>query len=44
MQPAALGSFPVSRFALFRSDPGANRSVYRKVHEFSFAAATAAAT
>jgi RNA 2',3'-cyclic 3'-phosphodiesterase len=27
----SLGKFPVAQFALFRSDPGSNSSIYRKV-------------
>lgn len=42
MQPAALGIFEVSRFALFRSDPGSNASIYRKLREYRFEAALAA--
>lgn len=42
MQPAALGKFQVSRFVLFRSDPGSNASIYRKLREYKFEAAFAA--
>jgi 2'-5' RNA ligase len=42
LQPAALGKFPVSRFVLFRSDPGSNASIYRKLREYKFEAALAA--
>lgn len=42
MQPAALGSFRVSSFALFRSDPGSNASIYRKLREYRFQSALAA--
>ena len=42
MQPSALGSFSVSRFALFRSDPGSNSSIYRKLREYRFESALAA--
>ena len=42
MQPAPLGQFAVSRFALFRSDPGSNSSIYRKLREYNFAGALAA--
>jgi RNA 2',3'-cyclic 3'-phosphodiesterase len=42
MQPAALGHFPVSHFSLFRSDPGSNASIYRKLREYKFATALAA--
>ena len=37
-----LGSFPVSSFGLFRSDPGSNGSRYRKLHAFDLEAALAA--
>ena len=43
LQPAALGKFPVSRFVLFRSDPGSNASIYRKLREYRFEVALAAA-
>lgn len=42
IQPALLGSFPVSQFFLFRSDPGSNASIYRKVREYGFESAVAA--
>src|SRR3954454_4892668 len=42
MQPAALGEFTTSSFSLYRSDPGSNASVYRKVQEFPFESARAA--
>lgn len=42
LQPIALGSFEVSHFHLYRSDPGSNASIYRKVKEFRFEAAVAA--
>jgi RNA 2',3'-cyclic 3'-phosphodiesterase len=42
MQPAALGHFSVSQFALFRSDPGSNASVYRKLRQYKFVTAAAA--
>lgn len=42
MQPAALGQFSASQFTLFRSDPGSNSSIYRKVREYKFQAAVAA--
>ena len=42
MQPAALGHFLVSHFSLFRSDPGSNASIYRKLREYKFASALAA--
>lgn len=43
MRPVTLGTFQASRFALFRSDPGSNSSIYRKLHEYRFEAAMAAA-
>ncbi len=42
MQPAAVGQFSVSHFSLFRSDPGSNASIYRKLREYKFATALAA--
>jgi RNA 2',3'-cyclic 3'-phosphodiesterase len=42
MQPAALGQFSVSHFSLFRSDPGSNSSIYRKLREYTFASAATA--
>lgn len=42
MQPAALGHFSVSQFALYRSDPGSNASIYRKLREYRFESALAA--
>jgi 2'-5' RNA ligase len=36
LQPAAMGSFEVSHFCLYRSDPGSHSSVYRKLKTFSF--------
>jgi len=42
MQPAALGEFTTSSFSLYRSDPGSNASVYRKLHDFPFESARAA--
>jgi RNA 2',3'-cyclic 3'-phosphodiesterase len=42
MQPAALGSFMAAHFALFRSDPGSNASIYRKLREYRFISALAA--
>lgn len=42
LQPAALGRFPVSRFALFRSDPGSNSSIYRQMREYRFESAATA--
>ncbi len=42
LQPVALGSFVVRQFALFRSDPGSNASVYRKLRQYRFESALAA--
>jgi RNA 2',3'-cyclic 3'-phosphodiesterase len=42
MQPAALGRFLASHFALYRSDPGSNASVYRRLREYRFESALAA--
>lgn len=42
MQPAELGRCTIAHFALFRSDPGSNSSIYRKLREYPFEAAMAA--
>ena len=42
MQPASLGHFSASHFALYRSDPGSNASIYRKLREYRFESALAA--
>jgi RNA 2',3'-cyclic 3'-phosphodiesterase len=42
LQPAVIGSFKVSRFCLYRSDPGSQASVYRKLRVFNFESARAA--
>jgi RNA 2',3'-cyclic 3'-phosphodiesterase len=42
MQPAALGHFSALQFALYRSDPGSNASIYRKLREYRFESALAA--
>jgi RNA 2',3'-cyclic 3'-phosphodiesterase len=42
MQPANLGSFPVSHFSLFRSRPGTNASIYEKLGDYEFESAMAA--
>lgn len=42
LQPAAIGSFSVSKFCLYRSDPGSQASVYRKIRVFNFENARAA--
>jgi RNA 2',3'-cyclic 3'-phosphodiesterase len=36
LQPAAMGSFEVKEFHLFRSDPGSHASIYRKLRGFQF--------
>ncbi|HEX4168761.1 MAG TPA: RNA 2',3'-cyclic phosphodiesterase [Bryobacteraceae bacterium] len=42
LRPALIGKFEVSRFVLFRSDPGTNASVYRHLREYKFESALAA--
>lgn len=42
IQPAAIGSFQVNQFCLFRSDPGSHSSIYRKLQVFRFQNALAA--
>ncbi len=42
LQPAPVGKFLVSQFTLFRSDPGSNASIYRKLREYKFETALAA--
>jgi RNA 2',3'-cyclic 3'-phosphodiesterase len=42
LQPADLGHFPIAHFSLFRSDPGSNASVYRKLRNYRLEAALAA--
>ncbi len=42
LQPANMGAFSASSYGLFRSDPGSNASVYRKLREFRLEAAMAA--
>jgi 2'-5' RNA ligase len=42
LQPADLGKFPVKHFCLFRSDPGSNASIYRRLRDYRFEAALAA--
>jgi RNA 2',3'-cyclic 3'-phosphodiesterase len=41
-QPADLGKFEVKHFCLFRSDPGSNASIYRRLRDYRFEAALAA--
>jgi 2'-5' RNA ligase len=36
LQSASLGTFPVQHFSLFRSDPGSNASIYRRLRDFQF--------
>jgi RNA 2',3'-cyclic 3'-phosphodiesterase len=43
LQPAALGTFAVRHFCLFRSDPGSNASIYRKLKDYKFEVAAVAA-
>jgi 2'-5' RNA ligase len=42
LNSASLGSFRVTHFSLFRSDPGSNASIYRKLRDYRFEAALAA--
>jgi RNA 2',3'-cyclic 3'-phosphodiesterase len=42
VQSTSLGKFPVAQFFLFRSDPGSNASIYRKIREYRFRSALAA--
>jgi 2'-5' RNA ligase len=42
LNPADFGSFPVRHFSLFRSDPGSNASIYRKLRDYQFEVALAA--
>jgi 2'-5' RNA ligase len=42
MHAAPLGRFPVQGFCLFRSEPGSNASLYRRLGEYRFLAARAA--
>ena len=44
LQPAQIGKFEVSNFALYRSDPGSNASIYRKLREYRFEASMAASS
>ncbi|MFL6448599.1 MAG: RNA 2',3'-cyclic phosphodiesterase [Bryobacteraceae bacterium] len=41
-QPSSLGDFEVHSFSLYRSDPGSNASVYRKLKDFHFETVLAA--
>lgn len=42
MQSTELGTFPVTRFVLYRSDPGSNFSIYRKLQVYPFESGSAA--
>jgi 2'-5' RNA ligase len=42
LQPAELGAFSAGHFCLFRSDPGSNASIYRRLRDYRFEAAMAA--
>lgn len=42
LQPACMGTFAVSQFCLYRSDPGSQASIYRKLRVFRFQNALAA--
>jgi 2'-5' RNA ligase len=42
LQPADLGTFAVRHFCLFRSDPGSNASIYRRLRAYPFETAMAA--
>jgi len=42
LQPAELGVFQAAYFTLFRSDPGSNASIYRRLRDYRFEAALAA--
>ena len=42
MQPAALGAFTASEFALYSSQPGTNASLYRRLRSYRFESAAAA--
>jgi 2'-5' RNA ligase len=44
LQPAHIGKFEASDFALYRSDPGSTSSIYRKLREYKFAASLAASS
>ena len=36
LEPTSIGSFVVDEFSLYRSDPGTQWSIYRKLHSFRF--------
>jgi len=41
-EPSSLGAFEAQSFSLYRSDPGSNASIYRKLRDFRFQSALAA--
>ena len=41
-EPSSFSTFEVQSFSLYRSDPGSNASIYRKLRDFRFQAALAA--
>ncbi len=41
-EPGSFGAFEVHSFSLYRSDPGSNASIYRKLKDFRFEAVLAA--
>jgi RNA 2',3'-cyclic 3'-phosphodiesterase len=42
VNPAPFGNFSVTHFALYRSDPGSNSSIYRRLRAYRFESALAA--
>jgi 2'-5' RNA ligase len=42
LQPACMGSFEVTQFCLYRSDPGSHSSIYGKLGDFRFQSASPA--
>jgi 2'-5' RNA ligase len=42
LQPAEIGKFSARNFNLFRSDPGSNASIYRRLRDYRFENALAA--
>ena len=42
LEPTSIGSFTVEGFSLYRSDPGTQASIYRKLHEYRFESVAAA--
>lgn len=43
-EPSTFGAFHAQSFGLYRSDPGSNASIYRKIQDFKFQAAALAAS